>query len=118
MRKKRRAARGSSGQCSFCIHKKEFKSSFRAQCCHPKIIEIQNEFPERKPGYILATALYKMGKALTLQIHPDAYDDRYFNWPFCYNPASAESCSGFKKKAETEAVGKNGATDHHKNERR
>jgi len=116
MRKRDRASR--AGQCYSCLHKRDFKGSFRIQCCHPKIIEIQNEFPERKPGYVLACALNKMGKALALKINPDAYRDRWFNWPFCYNAASVESCSGFKKKAETEAVGKNGATDHHKNERR
>ena len=105
-------------QCNSCLHKKNLRDSFRVQCCHPKVIEIQNEFPERKPGYVLACALNKMGKALTLRINPDAYKDRWFNWPFCYNATSMESCSGFEKKAESEAENKNPSTSHHKNERR
>lgn len=89
------------GKCLLCIHKKNVGDYGRLQCCHPVVMEIGEKYPERKPGVIAATALNKMGKALKLNVHPDAYtSDRWFNWPWCYNPRkpSIVACSGFEKK--------------------
>jgi hypothetical protein len=90
-RKKRSPQKG----CSKCIHIRSVGDYGRAQCSHPAIMEIQERFPERKPGLVAATALNLMGKALALKINPLAYRNRWFNWPWCYDPSSVEACSGF-----------------------
>jgi len=92
----------SRSKCLLCIHRRNVGDYGRVQCCHPIVIEIGEKYPERKPGVIAATALNKMGKALKLNVHPDAYtSDRWFNWPWYYNPRkpSIVACSGFEKEA-------------------
>jgi hypothetical protein len=86
-----------AGCCDSCIHKRNLRvgnvTFDRVQCCHPKVMEIQERYPERKPGLIAAKALNEMGKAL----NPVAYRNQWFSWPYCYGPAFIEFCSGFQR---------------------
>lgn len=86
--------------CGSCIHRREVGNYGWVQCSHPTIMEIQERFPERKPGLVAATALNLMGKALALKINPLAYRNPWFNWPWCYDPASVEACLGFEQTVE------------------
>jgi len=89
------------GCCDSCIHKRNLLvgdvTFGRVQCCNPKVIETQEKYPERRPGFIAAKALNEMGKTLNPKINPTAYRSRWLNWPYCYNPAFMKSCSGFEK---------------------
>lgn len=86
--------------CSMCLHRRSIGDYGRVQCSHPKVMEIQERFPQREPGLIAAKALNAMGKALDIRINPEFYKNPWFNWPWCYDPASVEFCSGFGREAE------------------
>jgi hypothetical protein len=82
------------GRCDSCIHAVPWATTRSIQCRHPKVIEIENQYPERKPGLIAATALNKMGKALNLKVNPDAFKREFFRWPWSYIPNEIEACQG------------------------
>lgn len=85
--------------CGSCVYRRSIGDYGRVQCSHPRIMAIQEQFPERKPGLIAVRALNEMGKALAIRINLLAYRNPWFSWPWCYDPASVDSCSGFDKEA-------------------
>jgi len=99
-KKRHRAAE--AGCCDSCLHKRNLRVGNvifdRVQCCHPKVMEIQEKYPERRPGLVAAKALNQMGKELNPRINLAAYKNQWFYWPYCYDPIFIESCSGFEKK--------------------
>lgn len=97
-RQEKSKGRTGAGHCEHCIHRRNIGDYGRVQCCHPKVMEIQEKYPERKPGLIAAKALNQMGKALNPRINQAAYKNQWFYWPYCYDPIFIESCSGFEKK--------------------
>jgi hypothetical protein len=88
-------------RCDSCIHKRNLRvgnvTFDRIRCCHSKLMEIQEKYPERKPSLTAARALNELGKGIKPKINPAAYRNRFFYWPYCYNPIFVESCSGFEK---------------------
>lgn len=87
------SAVGRQGPCDSCIHAVPRATTRSIQCRHPKVIEIESQYPERKPGLIAATALNRMGKALNLRVNPNAFKREFFRWPWSYFPREIEDCS-------------------------
>jgi len=106
--KKRESGTSEEVRCESCVHRREVGDYGRVQCSHPRIMEIQEVFPERKPGLIAAMALNQMGKALAIKINPLAYRNPWFSWPWCYDPSSVDSCSGFEKEADVKGETEDG----------
>ncbi len=83
--------------CNSCPHAVRVLPTFDwIQCQHPKVIEIEQCYPERnlkKHSLIVAKALNKMAKALNLRVNPNAFKRNFFRWPWSYFPREIEDCS-------------------------
>lgn len=83
--------------CKVCVHRQPSGNDGWAACHHPSIIEVQEQFPERKPGLMTARALSTMREKVHVGIDPGAFRLQWFKWPWYFNPAYVKACDGFKK---------------------
>ncbi len=96
--------------CHECKHRRDVPGSAHSKCAHPKVASSQTV---SDPFAEILSILGSVGRSAPVMAvdaaaelgiigHPHGIRYGWFNWPWNFDPAWLENCSGFEKKEETD----------------